>query len=140
MKYILSTVILVSGLNLFASDLITENDSKVTCKNSLHNIQKGKISKAFNDIKEFWPLPSAEIDNVAYQTKSQLNMVSKRFGNAIGIDFIGTQKAGKSFLKHTYILKYENTAIRYVCTFYKPSKKWIINTIKWDDNTSLLFK
>ena len=140
MKKVLSTILLVSGLNIFANNLITISDTKDICKNSLYSIQKGKVNKAFNDVKKFWPLPPAEIDNVAYQTKVQLDMVSKRFGNAIGIDFIRTKEAGKSFLEHTYILKYENTSIRYICTFYKPSDKWLINSIRWDDKTSLLFE
>jgi len=45
-------------------------------------------------------LPSAEIDNIAYQTQTQLSMVDKRFGNAIGTDFIDTKKVGNSFVKH----------------------------------------
>ena len=85
-------------------------------------------------------MPAAELDNLAYQTRSQLNMVSSRFGKSIGIDYIRTQKAGQSFLKHTYIVKYEKHALRYMCIFYKPNDSWLVNSVVWDDETSSLFK
>ena len=67
-------------------------------------------------------------------------MISSRFGNPIGTDFTKTHKAGSSFLGHTYIVKYEKHAVRYVCQFYKPQNIWIVKSVVWDDDTASLFK
>lgn len=107
MKIIMGLLFLTISLNSTAANLTTSKETKNLCKNSVTLLSKGKISESFNLLKPHWPLPLAELDNLSYQTKTQLGMVSKRFGNSIGTDFIKTQKAGSSFLKHTYILKYE---------------------------------
>jgi len=75
------------------------------------------VTTAFSSLKPHWPVSPAELDKLSYKTKIQLGKASKRFGNPIGTDFIKSQKAGDSFLKHTYIVKYERTSIRYICVF-----------------------
>ena len=42
--------------------------------------------------------------------------------------------------RETYLLKFENTALRLIFTYYKNSKGWIINAFKWDDNYDEEFK
>jgi kynurenine formamidase len=141
MKPIIAMLLLVvASSSSTASELTEPQETLVLCENSVSLLSHGQVSETFDLLKPYWPLPEAEMDNLSYQTKSQLDMVSKRFGKAIGTDFIRTQKAGNSFLKHTYILKYEKTAIRYICIFYKPKKTWLVNSITWDDKTVLLFE
>ncbi len=140
MNKIMSMIIIISFSLLYAKELSTIEETKKQCKVSVEKIKYGNIKKAFDELKPYWPIPIAEIDNVAYQTKSQLDRMEKRFGNAVGTDFVETKKAGNSFVKHTYLIKYENTSIRFICIYYKPKKKWKINSIFWDDKIKLLFK
>ena len=112
-----------------ANTLTTANQTRSLCQTAVNHLSKGNVNQSFNSLKPFWPMPAAELDNLAYQTRSQLNMVSSRFGKPIGIDYIRTQKAGQSFLKHTYIVKYEKHALSYMCVFYKPNDSWLVNSV-----------
>lgn len=134
--------IIISSLPITANAAALRQplQTKKLCNNSVTLFSQNKIAESFSLLKPYWPLPQAELDNLSYQTKTQMAMLSKRFGKAIGTDFIRTQKAGNSFLKHTYILKFEKTSIRFICVFYKPQNSWLVNSITWDDKTSLLFK
>ena len=123
-----------------ANTLTTPKQTQKLCMTAVSHLSTGNVDQSFNTLKAFWPMPAAELDNLAYQTRSQLNMVASRFGKPIGIDYIRTQKAGSSFLKHTYIVKYEKHALRYLCVFYKPKNNWLVNSVVWDDETSSLFK
>lgn len=66
-------------------------------------------------------------------------MIANRFGDIIGVDFVGTKTAGSSFIQYTYIAKFEKHAIRYVCIFYRPKDYWLVNSVYWDDKIQLLF-
>ncbi len=140
MNIISGIILTIISFNALASGLVTSSETKNLCENAASLLSKGKISESFNSLKPYWPIPAAEIDNLSYQTETQLKMVSKRFGKPIGTDFIKTQKAGDSFIKHTFILKHEKTSIRYICVFYKPKTKWLVNSVSWDDKTALLFE
>ena len=140
MKIIIGIFISILSLNSIAGTLTTPKQTNALCSKAVKHFSKNEIDKSFDVLKPFWPMPVAELDNLAYQTKTQLKMVSNRFGNAIGTDYIKSQKAGKSFYKHTYIVKYEKHAIRYMCLFYKPKDAWVVNSVIWDDDTPSLFK
>jgi len=140
MKKLLILITILISSKSYASGLKTEADTKNLCVQAAKQFGTGKVKESFNTLKEFWPLPEQEIDNLSYQTTSQLQMVGGRFGELLGSDYISTQKAGNTFVKHTYVIKYQNHALRYICTFYKPKDLWVINSLTWDDETSLLFQ
>ncbi len=130
--------ILLSSLAL-AEPIKSTDETRNICEKAASSFGKGDVEKAFNVLEPYWPLPKEEIKNLAYTTKSQLQMVSSRFGKHIGHDYITSSKAGNSFIQHTFIAKFERHAVRYICVFYKPEDDWIVNAIYWDDNTSAIF-
>lgn len=113
--------------------------TKQLCQKAADAFGAGNPKESFQILKAHWPLPSEEIDNMAYQTETQLKMLSARFGKSLGSDFVNTKIAGSSFVQHTYIGKFEKHAVRYVCVFYKPENEWVVNVVYWDDQTPALF-
>jgi len=138
MKYGLLVGILMC-FNSNAEALQTLEQTKNLCSNAVESLSKNQVSESFDILRPHWPMPKEELDNLSYQTKTQLATVSSRFGNMIGSDFIKTQEAGSSFIQHTYVVKYEKHALRYVCLFYKPKQEWVVNAVYWDDQTPMLF-
>ena len=120
MKYLICFTLFLFSLNTFAGALTTVEDTKSLCQKAADTFGAGKAKESFEILKPYWPLPKQEIDNLAYQTESQLTMVTSRFGQILGSDFVGTKVAGTSFVQHTYIAKFEKHAVRYICLFYKP--------------------
>ncbi len=90
-------------------------------------------------LKPYWPIPVVEIDNVINQTKIQWPIVQQRFGKPIGSEFVKEEKAGASFVRLTYLQKFEKHAVRWLFVFYKPKEEWLINTVTFDDQVGRLF-
>ena len=137
-------LLLILGLafisaNTYAKDLLTVESTKNKCAQGAQLFGENQVKDSFYALAKYWPLPQAEIDNLVYQTNSQLGMVASRFGDILGSDYIKSEVAGDSFVKHTFTIKFEKHAIRYLCVFYKPKNKWLVNSIKWDDTIDLIF-
>jgi len=137
--FLLFLGLFVSGSALSES-LSSENDTKAVCKNFSAAVMDGKVTDAFSSLKEFWPLPEEEVDNLAYQTERQLNSVAGRFGEPIGISYLRARHAGDSLIEQTFIGKFQKTVIIVVCVFYKPDEVWFVNAVYWHDQVQNLFE
>jgi hypothetical protein len=136
------TVLLLAiffSLTATADPIKSVDGTKRLCQKAADAFGAGDPKKSMEILKPHWPLPVEEINNLAYQTENQLKMVSSRFGEILGADFVGTKIAGNSFVRHTYIGKFEKHAVRYICVFYKPKEEWVVNSVYWDDQTPALF-
>lgn len=133
---LLSFVCLIS---LNSEILKNDIDTKNLAEKSAIEFGKGNYKKSVDVLRDNWPIPVAEIDNLVYQTESQMKLVMNRFGKKVGYDFVKTEKIGNSFIKHIYIAKFENHAIRLNYIFYKPENSWELNSFNWDDKVHLLF-
>ncbi len=109
------------------------------CHQSAIAFMQGDPGRAVAVLKPYWPIPEEEIDGLAYQSQQQMQAVTKRFGAARGVEYVGEERAGDSFLRHTFIGKFERHAVRYLCLFYKPESEWVVNAVNWDDSVEQLF-
>ncbi|MCW8884987.1 MAG: hypothetical protein OQK12_06985 [Motiliproteus sp.] len=139
MKHFLTISALVFSANCLSAPIIDIEGSKQLCQQAADAFGAGDPKRSFDILKQHWPLPAQEIDALTYQTESQLKMVESRFGQVLGADFVNTKVAGTSFVRHTYIAKFEKHAVRYMCVFYKPRDHWLVNSVVWDDQTQALF-
>lgn len=139
MKKIAVVLSIFLSISVTAEPIKDIEGTKQLCQKAADAFGAGNAKQSMEILKPHWPLPVEEIDNLAYQTESQLKMVSSRFGEILGADFVGTKVAGTSFVQHTYIGKFEKHAVRYICVFYKPKKEWVVNSVYWDDQTPALF-
>lgn len=98
-----------------------------------------KLKEGYRVFVPHWPLPESEINTLIEQTEKQWSIVSSRFGTSAGYEFIATKRAGNSLIRHIYIQKFTNHAIRWQFTFYKPNNKWRVNSIVFDDQIGNLF-
>lgn len=123
-----------------AGNIKDVDGTKELCQKAANAFGAGDPRKSMELLKPYWPIPAEEVDNIAYQTETQLKMVQSRFGNNLGADFIQTKTAGTSFVQHIFIGKFEKHAVRFICVFYKPRDEWFVNSVNWDDRTPLLFE
>ena len=93
-----------------------------------------------SELKQYWPIPSNEVDALEDKSIKYLNMVEERFGKAEETIKVKEETIKDVAMRETYLVKYENTAIRLIFTYYQNNKGWILNAFKWDDNFSLEFK
>ena len=138
---ILVIVVLVSILAapLLAKELSSTKQAKDLAISATDLIGQNRIREGILLLKDYWPLPGSEIENLINQTEMQWTMVEKRFGQPIAVEFVREEKVADSFVKYLFIQKFEHHAIRWVLIFYKPRDVWKVNNIEWDDQINLLF-
>ena len=100
--------------------------------NSLFN--ENKISESFEQLTPYWPLPLNEIESIEEKTIKYLNILEQRFGKSIGTLKVNNETISNIAIRETYLIRYNNSAIRLIITYYKNDKGWIVNAFKWDDS------
>jgi len=136
---ILFLISLLVAVSAYAESLKSEKDIKKLADEFMAEISRGAYKEAFNMMKPYWPAPEAEIDNIAYQTESQLKMAADRFGKLLGYEYIQSNRIGVSYIRFIYIQKFANHATRWMIVFYRPIEEWKVNVVVWDDKTHALF-
>ena len=140
MKFYLGLIAVFLTTNINAEPISNILDTKKLCQSAAAEFGRGDFKKSFNLLKPNWALPDTELNNIIYQTQTSFSMISPSYGKQVSSDFIKTEVISSSFVKHTFVEKYENNAVRYMCIFYKAQNEWKVNNISWDDKISLLFR
>ena len=122
-----------------AQELSSTNNTKAIAVKATTLIGENKIKEGIQVLKEFWPIPDAEIENLINQTEMQWSMIEKRFGTSIAVDFVREEKVSDVFIRYLFVQKFENHAIRWVISFYKPKETWKVNKVIWDDQIDSLY-
>ncbi len=130
------------SLSVYAQNgiLKSETETQAISKKVSELFSKNKISDAFNEINPYWPLPENELIAIEDKTIKYLNVIEDRFGRSIGFVKVKNETISDFAIRETYLVRYENTAIRLIFTYYKNNEGWIVNAFKWDDSYDEEFK
>jgi hypothetical protein len=120
--------------------LKTADEARALSKKSVELFQQSKVGESFDAIKTYWPLPDNEIDMLSGKTLSSMNLIGTRFGKIDNFVKVKEETITDTAIRETYLLKYEFHALRFVYTYYKSSKGWILNGFSWDDKYTEEFK
>lgn len=96
--------------------------------------KKNEIKASFALLTPYWPMPQNELEAIELKTIKYLNLIEERFGAPIGSLKVKNETISDVATRETYLIRYENTAIRLIFTYYKNDKGWIVNAFKWDDS------
>lgn len=102
--------------------------------------KENKISLSFEELTPYWPMPQNEIESIEGQTIRYLNLIEQRFGKPIGDFKVKNETISDFAIRETYIIRYTNSAIRLIFTYYKNENGLILNAFKWDDSFTEEFK
>lgn len=141
MKYgwMVLSLLLALPMASHADTFATLSDARKVTDRAVTLFQQEQFAEAYGSLKAYWPLPAVEIDNMANQTTTQWPVVRQRFGASIGTEFVSQVEGGASLARFVYLQKFQNHAIRWVFTFYKPNDRWVINAVSFDDQLQKLF-
>lgn len=74
--------------------------------------------------------------------KERLEVSRKLLGNYYGQELISLEKAGDSYLRYTYMLRYDRQPVKIIIVMYRPDTKWKVQNLnfedKMDDSFSLI--
>ena len=135
-KTAITLTLIIMSMGLFAQDqfLTNENDTREVSLKVVSLFSDNKISKSFDQLRPYWPLPQNEIESLEEKTIKYLNLIEERFGKPIGTFKVKNETISDFAIRETYLIRYENTAIRLIFTYYKNNNGWIVNGFKWDDS------
>ncbi|WP_161602042.1 hypothetical protein [Aliiglaciecola lipolytica] len=106
----------------------------------LQDSDSNLVYSDFEILKPYWNLSEDDLKKLAERSHRQLESVSENIGSPLKqYEFVMTKTAGASLVQHSYMVKFDSTAIRYVCVFYKPEDTWYVHSVNWDNLVSLLF-
>ena len=125
---------------VYADTLKDVSETKSLSSEIMQYFLKEEFVKGLDKAKAYWPLPPVEIDGLANQINTQWTLVKQRFGESTGIEFIREERLGDSFTRYFYLHKFENHAIYWSFTYYKPKSGWLINSVNFQDNLEFLFQ
>ncbi len=141
-RIIISIFIMLFTIHSYAQNKYIKDieSAKLISKDVTQLFKENKINEAFKKIKTYWPLPENEIDNLESKTIQSMNLIAERFGQSEDIIKISEQNIKETAFREIYLVKFENTAIRLIFTYYKNRNGWIVNAFKWDDSFTEEFK
>jgi hypothetical protein len=135
-KTIIAITLSLLSVSLFAQDryLNSVSETKELSKKVVELFEKNKISESFDELTPYWPMPQNELESIEEKTIKYLNLIEQRFGKSIGNLKVKNETISDIAIRETYLIRYENTAIRVIFTYYKNANGWIVNAFKWDDS------
>jgi len=114
--------------------------TKTVSKQIMQHFIREEFVKGLDIAKRYWPLPPVEIDGLANKIITQWSVVKQRFGHPTGFELVREEKLGESFVRLYYLHKFQNHAIYWRFTYYKPKNEWKINGITFQDGFDFLFE
>jgi len=141
MKYLLPILLFLVALNTDArADVFaTPQAAKASIDKAMELIVANDIDGGFSQLKAYAVVPPAEFDAFLGQAKFQMSPLASRFGKTIGHEFIKEDKVGNSFIRLTYLLRYEKHATRWFYILYNNGTGWMLNAFYFNDRVQDLF-
>jgi hypothetical protein len=135
-------VLCFASINLFAQKKVLKDvaETQELSKKVCSLFKENKISAMFAELTPYWPMAQSELDAMEQKTLTQMNIIKERYGNSFESVKVKNETISDFAIRETYLVRYENTAIRLMITYYKNEKGWIINSFKWDDSFALELK
>ncbi|MCK9563268.1 MAG: hypothetical protein M0R02_11185 [Bacteroidales bacterium] len=96
------------------------------------DISQVRLDDAWRKMKSHSNIPAGGIDNFGRQYRAHYEQAIRHYGPSVGVEMMKTEMAGNSFLRATYLVKYEATAITWFMIFYKVRDTWVLNEFNYD--------
>jgi hypothetical protein len=114
--------------------------ARALCDRAMQKILADDIPGAFELLKTELGASLPEMDTLVMQSVAQRSVASSRFGKAIGVVFIKEEEVADLLIRLTYVEKRSYHGYRWQFTFYKPSDRWVLDGVKWDDQLVKVFE
>lgn len=107
----------------------------------LKPLAAGDITAMFAALRPRLEASEAEFAALENMLNGQRQIMASKCGKPIGqIELIKTHTAGQSFVRFTYVEKWERSALVWRLTFYRANDAWHLSDLAWDDKRQSLFE
>lgn len=135
----LAALLLILTSAASAQGLKAENELKALTESIMKAVVKGDLKGAFEKMKPYVPIPDAEFESAALQSRAQRDQFADRFGRPNSYEYIDTKKVGQSLIRIRYIEKTSKTGLPWVFIFYRDDNEWSMVKFNWNADVEPLF-
>ena len=137
---LVAALISTSGIGASAIEYLPDKMACVKLSGEfMRNVVTGNIEEAFTAIEPYFPISQREYNNLLEQTETQLQGSKSSFGDALDYKFVREETVGEFLARYIFVIRHEMTATVWKFIYYKPSEKWLLNSLHWNDDVSQLF-
>lgn len=135
----LITLLMAASVGVSASGLVTTKHVLDYSSSVVMHISRVQLDDAWRKMKTNANIPPAQIDMFARQYRAHYDHTIQHYGPAVGVEHVSTEMSGQSFVRVTYLIKYEVKAVAWFLIFYKVRDSWVLNEFNYDINTNTIF-
>jgi len=106
---------------------------------AMERVAARDLGGAFGLLARRWPLSEAEIRGLVAQSQRQRATLEQRFGEPLGVAYLGHDVVDDTFVRFTYLEKFAHHALVWELYFYRPRDVWLVNGVVWNDEIQRLF-
>lgn len=139
MNKIIKVIFLLISASAFSQGMNNVSDTRKLADSMVELFIQKEFQQAIDLAKPHWPLAKVELDVLVNQITGQWPIVDQRFGDAIGSEYVKSEAIGKSFIQYYYLHKFQNHAIYWKISFYKPKDIWVVNNLLFLDKLDPLY-
>ena len=139
MRLLVGVMLSMFALCGFAADLGSKGKARQFTDSVMADVGAGRLDAALGQLKSYASVAAGEFKRIEEELLFQIPEMEKRFGKAIGVEFLASEDAGDSLYALSYLQKFERHAVRWRFLFYRPRDRWVLNSFATDDNLQLLF-
>jgi hypothetical protein len=137
--------VLIVGTQLHASKKDASSDpfeqAEAIARQAMNLLGKGEIDEMFACLKPHCPMDEKDLQQLQTMLKQQREFIRPSLGKPMGdVERISEDGLGNSFVRYTYLEKWDNSAFVWKLTFYRARDRWQINQITWNDKPMELLR
>jgi hypothetical protein len=103
-------------------------------------IEVGDVEGVYDVLRNYWVMSDEELTLSTRQSLQWHQQFVSRFGKVVGVEFLGKEQIGNSFVRFSYLEKFERHGVLWALDFYSCDAKWKVNNIIITDEVYRLFK
>ena len=145
-KYFLNRTFLLAAI-VCSTTLFAKAQAPAAAKPAAKSavVSKGAASYIESFFKKYKTSPDSAVDyifgtNKLFTNVSQINLLKSKLdsmqvilGKYLGRELIVQKTPTPSLVLYSYIVKHENSPIRFTFMFYKPQNDWVLYRFNYDD-------
>ena len=137
MKHTLTLLLLSLAMPAFgAVGLLSLDESKALANQSTLLLAQEKFDGGLQVLQRHWPLPDAELQLVIRQTTAMWPRMRQRNGKTQGITFLGEERLSPTFIRYSYLHRFEKGSAQWQFTFQQYKGTWLVDGVAFVDGQS----
>ena len=120
-----------------AAGLSSLDELKALANESTLLLAQEQFEGGFQILKPHWPVPAAELLLVIRQTSADWPRIRAQFGKSQGIRYLGEQRLSSTFIRYSYLHRFENGWGQWQFTFQQFQDSWLVDGVAFVEGPPL---